>query len=143
MRQHPCRRPLGHPPSLAPTPSHTPTFTLSYSTGRHCRVGMSSGTYMTGLMSSCASSAPAREPAPWHHQLRNSYLVHSHKRSGMRGSNVYHYGSRGWLSLPHLSNYHMNGHVASRATGRWVCNWDVVASGEVTGEAAGRRKAGT
>ena len=152
---HPARRvsvntlpqPSTPPPSLTPKPAHTPSFTFSYSTSIQRRVRMSSETYVAGTISSCASSAPAREPAPWHHQPLGCCLVHPHKQRGMRGAtDVYHYHSRVCVCgvpLPHPVYYHNDRHVASTVTGQWVCIWHVVASGEVTHEASGRRKSET
>ena len=96
LAYHTLTQPSTHPPSLESKPSHTASFTFSYSTSSHRRVRMSSETYHAGPMSSCASSAPARGPEPRHHQPRNCSLVHSHKQSGVRGANrVYHYRSGG------------------------------------------------
>ena len=136
-------QPSTHPPGLAPKPSHTPSFTFSYSTSRHRRVRMSSETYLTGSMPSCAPSASAREPAPWHHQPRDRYLVHSHKQRVMRGAPIVSLSQLGCVSMSHSGYYHINRHVALRVTGPCVCIWDAVASGEVTSEASGRRKSET
>ena len=61
IHQHTLTHLSTHPRRLTPTPSNTPSFTISYSTSRHRRVSLSSETYIPGAMSSCASSAPARE----------------------------------------------------------------------------------
>ena len=71
-----------HPAIDTPIQPHTQTLTHSLIhfliLNQHVRV--SSETYISGSTSSCPSSAPAREPAPWHHQPLDRYLVHAHKK---------------------------------------------------------------